>query len=130
MKKLLSAVSAFSVALALACDGGPQAGELVLELATVSEQLGAVSFTVTAGEPNTIDTLTAACSGCQLFTVRRSEREIRGVITGQIGAGPLVRAAVSDVTTPISYGGVVIEAAAPDFQLVAISGTRLVILQQ
>ncbi len=113
-----AAASVLGTALALACSSGPDAGELVAQFETGAGPLSAVSFTVRAEEPQTIDTLTAACAGCRLFTVRVSGREVRGVLTGSLGSGPAFRLRVSDVDPIGAYGGFVMEATDAAFRLV------------
>ena len=130
MRKLLGTGVGFAAMLVIACDGGPKAGEIVMELVNPDQPLGALVFTVTSAESFTVDSVTSTCVGCQLFTLRRSERDVRAVITGQLAVGPLIRVAVSDVKTPGAYGAVVIEAAARDFQLVSLTRIRLEIPQQ
>lgn len=116
-----------AAALAVACDSGPKAGELTMELSSPVPALGALSFTVTAAEPTTLDTLTAACGGCRIFTTRLSEREMRGVVTGDFGPGAVARVAVSDVKVPSAYTGQLLEAAAPDYALRSVDQMQLVI---
>ncbi len=134
MRRLLGTGVGFAAMLVVACDGGggPKAGEIVMELVNPDQPLGALVFTVTSEESFTVDSVTSTCVDCRLFTLRRSERDVRAVITGQLAVGPLIRIAVSDVKTRAAYGAVVIEAAAPapDFQLVSLTRIRLEILEQ
>ncbi len=131
MRKLLGTGVGFAAMLVIACEGGgPKAGEIVMELVNPDQPLGALVFTVTSVESFTVDSVTSICVDCRLFTLRRSERDVRAVITGQLAVGPLIRIAVSDVKTPAAYGAVVIEAAAPDFQLVSLTRIGLEILEQ
>jgi hypothetical protein len=127
MRALCGALIGIAAVLVAACDSGPKVGELVMELSGPAEALGALSFTVTAAEPNTLDTLTAACGGCSIFTTRVSEREMRGVVTGDFGPGPVVRVAVSDVQVRSAYAGQVLEASAPDYSLLSVDALQLVI---
>ncbi len=118
--------------LVIACEGrpSPKAVEIVMELVNPDQPLGALVFTVTSVVSFSVDSVTSTCVDCRLFTLRRSERDVRAVITGQLVVGPLIRIAVSDVKTPGAYGVVVTEAAAVDFQLVSLTRIGLEIPQQ
>ncbi len=116
-----------AVAIVAGCDSGPQAGDLTVQLVSPVEDLGALSFSITATEPTMIDTVTAACAGCTVFTTRISGSEMRGVVTGDIGPGAVLRVSVSDTKVPEAYVGQVLEASAPDYELVAITGMELTI---
>jgi hypothetical protein len=126
MRVLRGALIGVAAVLAAGCDSGPKAGEVVMELSSPVADLGAISFTVTAVEPNTLDTLTAGCAGCRSFTTL-SEREMRGVVTGDFGPGPVVRVSVSDVGARSAYAGQLLEASAPDYALVSVDSMQLVI---
>ena len=116
-----------AVAIVAGCDSGPQAGDLTVQLVSPVEDLGALSFSITATEPTMIDTVTAACAGCTVFTTRISGSEMRGVVTGEIGPGAVLRVSVSDTKVPEAYVGQVLEASAPDYELVSITGMELTI---
>ncbi len=116
-----------AVAIVAGCDSGPQAGDLTVQLVSPVEDLGALSFSITATEPTMIDTVTAACAGCTVFTTRISGSEMRGVVTGDIGPGAVLRVSVSDTKVPEAYVGQVLEASAPDYELVANTGMELTI---
>jgi len=127
MKALRALLIPLAVVLAAGCDSGPQAGDLTMQLVSPVEDLGALSFSITATEPTMIDTVTAACAGCTVFTTRISGSEMRGVVTGDIGPGAVLRVSVSDTKVPEAYVGQVLEASAPDYELVAITGMELTI---
>jgi hypothetical protein len=114
----------------LTCDSGPKAGELTVELVTPRLQLGAALFRVTALEPQTIDTVTAACAGCQAFVARVSDREVRGIVTGTFGAGPLFRVGVPDRGAGEAFSFALQQLAAPDFHLVSGAGSSLQLLER
>ena len=122
-------LAACAAILGLGCgDGGPQGGELIVELvggSGGSANLAALSFTLQAVPPNTIDTATVACGGCKLFMARVTEGELRGVITGPLASGPLLRVTVSDRRSPEAYVTQVLEAAKQDYTLVSTSGIRI-----
>ena len=127
MRVLRALLIPLAVAMAAGCDSGSQAGDLTMQLVSPVEDLGALSFTITAAEPTMIDTVTAACVGCSAFTTRISEREVRGVVTGDIGPGAVLRISVSDTKVREAYVGQVVEASAPDYELVSITGMELTI---
>lgn len=120
----LVAVSTFAV-LAGACDFGPDAGELTWSLVAAPENAGGVAFEVIAPEAQTIDTVSAACAGCQLYTVRLGEGSVRGVVVGTIGVGELLTAGVSDVGSAELYTLRLIEAAGTDYQPLNITAFQL-----
>ena len=78
-------------ALVLSCFDGPVAGEVTLSLTTPNTDDGAVSFTVTVPAPNEVTGATATCDGCEVFATRVSATELRGIVTGDLPAGPVVR---------------------------------------
>ena len=127
MRKLRALLIPLAVVMAVGCDSGPQAGDLTMQLVSPVEDLGAFSFRITAVEPTMIDTVTAACSGCTVFTSRISGSEMQGVVTGDIGPGAVLRVSVSDTKLPEAYVGQVLEASAPDYELVSVTGMELTI---
>jgi hypothetical protein len=120
-----AAAAAVLLAALWSCDTGPKSGELTVELVTPEAQLGAVSFRVTATSPATIDSVVPACQGCAVYTARVSDRDVRGVVTGRIGAGAVFGVLVPDVGLPDAYTFQVLEFAAPDYSLRSISSSRL-----
>ena len=112
------------VAALTQCDSGPKAGDLTAELTTTT-QLGAAMFKVIAAEPYAIDELTAACSGCRAFMTRVSDREVRGIVTGAFGAGPLVHVGVSDRSVPEAYTIELMQLARTTFALEGVVGKTL-----
>ncbi|KPK07229.1 MAG: hypothetical protein AMS20_03195 [Gemmatimonas sp. SG8_28] len=107
------------------CDSGPKAGEIVAEIVTPVVELGAASFRARALEPYTIDTVAAACTGCTAYMTRVTDREVRGIVTGRFGAGPLVRVTVSDRDVRDPYSVELLELAAPDYSLPSVAGSSL-----
>lgn len=126
--KRLGTLGALSLATALwTCDSGPEAGELVAQLVTGRNDVGAVAFAITALEPNTVAGVTADCAGCQVHIVAVGEREVRGIVVGNalLAAGPVFRVTVSDVKEPLLYAARVLEAAADDLSAVPLSELRV-----
>ena len=127
MRVLRALLMPLAVVLATGCDSGPRSGDLTVQLVSPVEDLGALSFSITATEPTMIDTVTAACAGCSVFTTRISGSEMGGVVTGDIGPGAVLLVSVSDTKVPEAYVGQVLEASAPDYELVAVTGMELTI---
>jgi len=103
-------------ALVLSCFDGPVAGEVTLSLTTPNTDDGAVSFTVTVPAPNEITGATAACDGCEVFATRVSATELRGIVTGDLPAGPVVRLAVSQAGPDQLYRVQVLAVASRQFE--------------
>ncbi len=118
------AVVALALGAAVACDSGPQAGEITLDLVTPNQNDGAIQFTVMSGANEILAAVAAACAGCQVYSQTVSETEIRGVVVGTIGAGALLRVTVSDVKAKM-YEGAVVAVAASDYSLRAASAYSL-----
>lgn len=78
------------------CDGGPSAGDIVFQLVTPNQNDGAVQFKLTSVAPAALVDVAAECAGCQVFTVAVSDTEVRGVLLGNVVAGPALRVTVSD----------------------------------
>ncbi len=107
------------------CDSGPKAGEITAEIVTPVTELGAASFSARALEPYTIDTVTAACSGCTAYMTRVTEREVRGIVTGRFGGGAVLWVTVSDRGVRDPYSIQLLELAAPDYSLPSVAGSSL-----
>lgn len=125
LRRAATAVVLLAGAALGSCDSGPKAGEIVAEIVTPRTDLGAASFRTRALEPYSIDTVTAACSGCTAYMTRVSDREVRGVVTGRFGAGPLLRVTVSDRDVREPYSVDLLELAAPDYSLPSVAGSSL-----
>lgn len=78
------------------CDSGPRVGEVVFALATPNQDDGALQFTVRASDPATVVAVAAACADCEVYADPVSDAELRGVVTGTIVPGPVLRVTVSD----------------------------------
>lgn len=126
IRTLLRRVALAAVALAVwTCDTGPKAGEIAAEFVGPHATLGAASFLVTALDPFTIDTVTAACTGCNAYMTRVSSTEVRGIVTGPFGSEPVVYVTVSDRDERDPYAIRLLELAGTDYTPVAISGSSL-----
>ncbi len=123
MLRLIAATVA--ALLAGSCDSGPKSGEIVAELTTPYTDLAAASFRVTTIEPYAVESATADCPGCSVFTLRVSDRELRGVVTGTFSAGPLFRVLVSDRDAEGVYSVSLMELAVPTAELVGLFGSSL-----
>lgn len=99
----------------VACDSGPQAGELEIYLVSPDPDDGAIMFEVRAPQGSSIDDLTAACAGCQAFVYGETEMRLKAILIGPFDAGPVARVSVSDVKS--GYVLTMLGAAGSDLQL-------------
>jgi hypothetical protein len=127
MNRRAALVAAFVLGAVLSCDSGPKAGDLAIQLTTTRSDLGAVMFTARAAEPETIDTVTAACQGCRVFMVRANEREVRGIVTGTLSQGTIANLTVSNRGVPEAYAVQALQASNRTHGVVATTGTQLVV---
>jgi hypothetical protein len=111
--------------LAAACFDGPSAGEVTLVLRTPNTNDGAISFAVTVAAPNEVTGVSAACDGCEVFYTRVSSTELRGIVTGDLVSGPLVRVAVAQGGPNQAYRVDVLEVANRQFDVVPPTGYTL-----
>ncbi len=109
----------------LSCSDGPTAGELDIVLETSRTDLGAIQFTVRSAEPATIESLTAGCSGCAVFQGRVAAAEVRGIVTGDLSAGTVLRMMVPDVALAAAYAITIQEAATRTFDALPSTGITL-----
>ena len=109
---------------ALTCGGDPPGGEVVFDLATPNQDDGAVQFTARAVEPATLSAVTALCTGCQVYSQVVSDTEIRGVLVGDIVAGPALSVTVSDRGVD-AYAASVVSAASRTYTVRAVGGYAL-----
>ncbi len=127
MRRILAvAVPFLSVALA-GCFDGPAAGEVTLSLVTPNADDGAVSFVVMVAAPNEVTGASAVCTGCDVFYTRVSGTELRGIVTGDLVAGPVVRLAVSDAGPNQAYRVDVLEVSNRQFSTPSPNGYNLTI---
>ena len=94
------------LSLAAACgDGGPTGpagpvpGVLKIALTTPNADDGALLFTVSGGRISTVD---AAAAGYQIYTAQPDTLTTRILVTGDIGAGEVVRIHVPDTRSACS----------------------------
>jgi hypothetical protein len=106
------------------CGGDPPGGEVVFDLATPNQDDGAVQFTVRAVEPATLSGVTALCTGCEVFFQVVSDTEIRGVLVGDVVAGPALSVTVSDRGAQ-SYSATIAAAASRTYALRDAGGYAL-----
>lgn len=109
----------------LSCSEGPTAGELEVILDTPRSDLGAIQFVIVSAEPASVDSVTAACAGCGLFDARIGTAEVRGIVTGPLTAGRVLRITVPDLRLAASYAVSVQQASTRDYQALPPSGIVL-----
>lgn len=120
------------LALASACgDGGPTEpagptpGVLKIALATPNADDGALLFTVSGGRVSTVD---AAAAGYQIYTAQPDTMTTRILVTGDIGAGEVVRIHVPDTRTAAAYHATIAQAASrTTFAQRALTGYSLAV---
>lgn len=122
-------VALLALLLPVVTCAGPSAGELVVELTTTRADVHAVQFAITAAESKMVENVTPACSGCQVFSTRVGDRDMRGVVTGTIQTGPVLRVLVSDVGEAGAYAARVTDAANAEFLLLGTGDLTLRVLQ-
>lgn len=130
LPRWLRVMAPLALALPLAtCASGPTAGELVVELTTIRIDVHAMQFTIAAAESKMVESVIPVCSGCQVFSTRVDDRDLRGVVTGALQAGPVLRVLVSDVGEAGSYTARVIGAANAQFTLLGVGDMTLRVLK-
>ena len=133
MNKRTIGLATIAILFGLSCgdsgpgDPTPVAGNLTFSLTTPNADDGAVLITMTATGGNTITAIAAACSGCLLFSEIVSATQVKGVVTGTLSAGPLVRITVSDANTPSAYSGQINQVASTTFEVRSTSGYALTV---
>ncbi len=125
MRRWLAGILAALSAVLLSCDSGPQAGELAFELVSPAADDRAIMFEVTAVEPATVEGLSAACSGCQVFWHKVSDARLKGILIGPFGVGPVGRVSVSDIGDRTAYTLALLDVAGTDLQLRSTAERRL-----
>ena len=111
--------------LALACLDGPTPGEVTLVLQSPNQNDGAISFRIEASAPNEVTGVTATCDSCLAFVARVSATELRGIITGNLTAGPVARVAVMDGSPNQAYSVKLIEVSSRTFTPRTVTGYTL-----
>lgn len=103
------------LSLAVACgDGGPTEpagpvpGVLKIALTTPNADDGALLFTVSGGR---VSTVAAAAAGYQVYTAQPDTTTTRVLVTGDIGAGEVVRIHVPDTRIAAAYHASIAQAA-------------------
>ena len=103
------------LSLAASCgDGGPTGpagpvpGVLKIALTTPNADDGALLFTVSGGRISTVD---AAAAGYQIYTAQPDTLTTRILVTGDIGAGEVVRIHVPDTRSAAAYHATIAQAA-------------------
>ena len=109
----------------LSCSDGITAGEIEVVLETSRTDLGAIRFVILSAEPASVGSVTAGCPGCGLFQSRVATTEVRGIITGDLTAGTVLRVQVPDVALAASYAISVQEAATRTYDTLSLVGIVL-----
>ncbi len=88
---------------------------------------GAVSFVVMVAAPNEVTGASAACVGCDVFYAKVSRTELRGIVTGDLVAGPVVRLGLSEAGPNQAYRVDVLEVTNRQFALRSPGGYNLTV---
>jgi hypothetical protein len=125
-RRVLRAAALALIIVAGSCDSGPPNGPLDATLTTSATNVGAVAFSVTAAGGYAIDTVEAACTGCDAYLARIDERHVRAIVTGDIVSGAVVaRVLVSDAEAPEAYAAQVREMAGRDYAVLIVAGSEI-----
>jgi hypothetical protein len=120
------------VLLAAACgDGGPTGpagptpGVLKVALTTPNADDGALLLTISGGRVSTVE---AAAAGYQVYTAQPDTLTTRVLVTGDIGAGEVVRIHVPDTRSVAAYHATIAQAASrTTFAQRALTGYSLAV---
>ena len=124
-----SAVMALALAglLSFSCDGGPEAGEIVLLFDSPNGADGAAMFLIVARAPNAVIGIEPMCAGCQAFLHQTNDQNVTGIVTGDLTSGAIARVAVSNARVRSAYAVSLLEVAAQNFNLRSTAGYTLVL---
>jgi len=125
MKRLPLGLLAAVFLVGLSCDGGPTAGELDIHFSSPTNDDTAIRFVVTARPPALLEEVSAACTGCQAFTRKVSDSEIRVILLGTLATGTVARVTVSDTRAASAYTLTLQEVAGSDLGIYPPSTRRL-----
>lgn len=103
MKRLPLSTLALVFAAGLSCDSGPVAGELEIDFTSPTNDDRAIRFVVTAQSPNLVEDVSAACAGCEIYTRKVSDTEVRVILFGPLATGTVARVLVSDRRASSAY---------------------------
>jgi hypothetical protein len=105
--------------------GGPVPGVLKVALTTPNADDGALLFTISGGRVSAVD---AASSAYQVYTAQPDTNTTRVLVTGDIGAGEVVRIHVADTRSSASYHATIAQAASrTTFAQQALTGYSLAV---
>jgi len=116
VKRVTLGILALASAIQLSCsDAGPVAGEVAINFDSPSADDWAVRFTVIASSPQTLQGLSATCSGCQAFVRMVSDSVLRAIVYGgPLPTSELARLSVSDTRALTAYKVTLLEVAGGD----------------
>ena len=128
MRRLAAGLVVAALAAGCGKESQPTAGTLMISLVTPSVDDGALRLTIYGGR---IGAVTAADPSYQLFIARPDSNTARVIVTGAVGAGPLLRIAVPDAGLVASYGVTLHEAAARStFESKALAGYAATVAEE
>jgi len=112
-------------AAGLSCDSGPVAGELAIDFTSPTNDDRAIRFVVTSQSPNLVEEVSAACAGCEAYTRKVSDTEVRVILFGPLANGTVARVLVSDTRASSAYTLTLQEVAGADLVVYDTSTRRL-----
>jgi hypothetical protein len=127
MKRFPLGALALVFAAGLSCDSGPVAGELDIDYTSPTNNDRAIRFVVTAQSPNLLEEVSAACAGCEAYTRKLSDTEVRVILFGPLATGTVARVLVSDRRASSAYTLTLQEIAGADLVVYDTSTRGLVL---
>jgi hypothetical protein len=127
MKRFPLSTLALVFAAGLSCDSGPVAGELDIDYTSPTNNDRAIRFVVTAQSPNLLEEVSAACAGCEAYTRKLSDTEVRVILFGPLATGTVARVLVSDRRASSAYTLTLQEIAGADLVVYDTSTRGLVL---
>lgn len=105
----------------------PTAGDLVVRIDSPETDDAALVFTMRAAPGAEIHGASPACPGCQLFAASVSATELRGVVTGPLNVGAVLRVSVSDVGKENEYAFTIVQVAGRSYDLRPVGNYSVVV---
>lgn len=130
--RLITRVAAFAalIAFGVNCGGGggtenndPTPGDLTIELTSPNTDDGAIKLTIVS--PVAPTAISAASAGIEVFTSGALTTSTTVIVTGDLGAGPLLHITVPDTRDDEDYAATVVQVASTGYAIRANTGYTL-----
>jgi hypothetical protein len=105
----------------------PTAGDLLVRIDSPDTDDAALVFTMRAAPGAEIHAASPACPGCQLFSDSVSAMELRGVVTGALNVGAMLRVSVSNVGKTDEYVFTIVQVAGRSYDLRPVGNYSVVV---